>query len=153
MEKLQKADVLKINEMTKEEFLLFFDKYFDYQGCEEGFWVDFKETDNGFAVWFTNMDILQAMKDSGEYNKLVDEYGEDALQAYEERLYKADCDLLRNNSYYPLPYNDETQEEIAEDVLKYYDAHEYELDEDALYNARDYIQEKALEMIEENEEA
>lgn len=152
MKKLQKADVLKINEMTKEEFLTFFDKYFDYQGCEEGFWVDFKETDNGFTVWFTNMDILQAMKDSGAYNELVDEYGEDALKSYEDQLYKANCDLYRNNSYYP-SIKGEKEEEIAEDVLKYYDAHEYDLDEDALYNARDYIQEKALEMIEENEEA
>ncbi len=146
-----KEEMARVNEMSKEEFLDFFDKHFSYEGCSEGLYVTSDECEEGFTIRFTNLDIFEALKSDEKYQDFIENYGEETLRSYEERLIKADQDLMRNNSYY-LTLLEAAHEEINEDVLDYYLAREEDFDADTLYEARDYIAEKTLEIMEEEAE-
>lgn len=143
-----REEMARVNEMSKEEFLDFFDKHFSYEGCSEGLYVTPDECEEGFTIHFTNLNIFEALKSDEKYQDFVEDYGEETLKSYEERLVKADQDLIRNNSYH-LALWEVVHEEINEAVLDYYVAREEDIDADTLYEARDYIAEKTLEIMEE----
>ncbi len=145
-----REEMARVNEMGKEEFLKLFDKHFSYEGCSEGLYVTLDECEEGFTIRFTNLNIFEALKSDEKYQDLVEDYGEETLKSYEERLVKADQDLMRNNSYH-LALWEAAHEEINEAVLDYYVAREEDIDADTLYNARDYIQEEAIRILEEEE--
>lgn len=135
--------------MDKEEFMVFFNKYYDCQGCGEGLYVTSDLVDADFVVYFTNLDVYKKLKETDEYKEIADNYTEEQIEEYENKLEQAESDLMYNNSYYLNLYDEYL--EINEIVCDYYAKNDEEFDSETLYNARDYIKEETEEKLEELE--
>lgn len=135
------------DELNKEDFLKFFDKYYRYCGSDNGLYVSLDKYDTGvnFEIWFTNLDIYEAFKNSENYEFIKEEFDEDLIEEYEQVLDEADGNLMRNNSYYLNLVGD--KERINEIVLDYYFENEEEFDSDTIWNARDYIVEETIDQL------
>ena len=142
-----KKQLSKVYEMDKAEFLKFFNQYYTYEGSEEGLLISSLYGSIEVPVFYTNLDTYEALKLTDDYKKITDNYTEEQIEEYENKLKQAMSDLIYNNSYNLNLYDENL--EINEIVLDYYFKHEEELDTQALYDAKDFIKEETEEQIEE----
>lgn len=145
-----RKELEKVGAMSKEEFVKFFNANFKDDGCPEGLYINPRGYSGCFTVTFTNWSILQEM-DGDAYSKLIDAYGEEAVSSYEEKMEKAHYDAAWNNCW-SCPTLEDSENEINEAVVDWYLSHDEDIDADTLYEARDYIAEKTLEIMEEEAE-
>ena len=139
--------IKSVENMGKNEFLEFFDECYAYEGCSEGLYVSLRDANVNFTIYFTNLDIYEAFKNSEDYEFIKEEFDEDLIEEYEQALEEADGNLMRNNSYYLNLVGDE--ERINEIVLDYYFEHEEEFDSDTIWSAKDFIIEETIEQLEQ----
>lgn len=154
MKKIEKSDVLRIDEMTKDEFLAFFDSHFAYWHVLGGFMVELKDYIEEFYMCFMQYDKFKILKNSEEYNELIKKHGEEKLHDYEKHLKEADKDFWIRYSFYSLETRvlymtcaDCEEIEINNKISELYKKHERKVDDEALYSARHCIKEKALETM------
>lgn len=145
-----KERIGKMENIKKEDFRNFIDDNFYFEGCEVGYYLRPDLCEEGFAIHFNNLDIFNIFKEEKkeEYQSLVEEYGEEKIDRFEEILEKADGDARYNNSYY-VSFYEEYQEELAEILDDYYSKNEDEIDNKVLYEAREEIKKETLRLIEE----
>lgn len=133
--------------MGREEFSEFFDECYAYEGCSEGLYVSLRSENVNFTIYFTNLDVYEAFKNSEDYEFIKEEFDEDLIEEYEQALEEADGNLMRNNSYYLNLVGDE--ERINEAVLDFYSENEEEFDSDTIWSAKDFIIEETIEQLED----
>lgn len=142
-------EVKNAKDMSKEEFSKFFDKNYSYEGCSEGYYVEMKDEDVDFTIFFTMSDVYNKFKEnaSEEFESLIENYGNELIGEYEKTLELAEAELMNNNSYRLNLSEDER--EINEIIGNYYAKNEQDIDEEALYEARDYIVEETIDQLEQ----
>ena len=139
--------IKSVENMGRNEFLEFFDEYYAYEGCSEGLYVSLRSENVNFTIYFTNLDVYEAFKNSEDYEFIKEEFDEDLIEEYEQALEEADGNLMRNNSYYLNLVGDE--ERINEAVLDFYSENEEEFDSDTIWSAKDFIIEETIEQLED----
>lgn len=140
-------EIKSVENTSKEEFLEFFDECYGYEGCSEGLYVSLRDANVNFTIYFTNLDIYEAFKNSEDYEFIKEEFDEEWIEAYERAIEKADEDLMRNHLYYLNLVGDELR--INEIVLDYYFENEEEFDSNTIWNAKDFIIEETIEQLED----
>lgn len=139
--------IKSVENMGRNEFLEFFDEYYAYEGCSEGLYVSLRDANVNFTIYFTNLDVYEAFKNSEDYEFIKEEFDEDLIEEYEQALEEADGNLMRNNSYYLNLVGDE--ERINEAVIDFYYDNEEEFDSDTIWSAKDFIIEETIEQLED----
>lgn len=139
--------IKSVENMGRNEFLEFFDEYYAYEGCSEGLYVSLRDANVNFTIYFTNLDVYEAFKNSEDYEFIKEEFDEDLIEEYEQALEEADGNLMRNNSYYLNLVGDE--ERINEAVIDFYYDNEEKFDSDAIWSAKDFIIEETIEQLED----
>lgn len=142
-------EVKNAEDMSKEEFSKFFDKNYSYEGCSEGYYLEMKDEDVDFTIFFTMSDVYNKFKEnaSEEFESLIENYGNELIREYEKTLELAETELMNNNSYRLNLSEDER--EINEIIGNYYAKNEQDIDEEALYELRDYIVEETIDQLEQ----
>lgn len=133
------------DELNKEDFLKFFDKNYWYEGGDGCFYIHLSKGEVHFELFFTNSSIYEIMKYTEEYNEIEDNFSEETIERYEDRLRDGDNEYLYCHNY-TLNIHDE-EEKINEIVLDYYFNNETEIDEEVIYQASNYIVEETIDQL------
>ena len=144
-----KKELEKMEAMSEEEFLKFFNDNFKDSGCPEGLYINLRGYKACFTVIFTTWSVLQEM-DGEAYSKLIDDYGDEAVAGYAEKMEKAHYDTQWNNCW-SCPALEDVEDEINNAVIDWYLSHAEEIDAQTLYENRSFIKDEALSILEEEE--
>lgn len=145
-----KENIGEIENIKKEDFRTFIDDNFNFEGCDVGYYLIPNQCKEGLTVHFNALDILSIYKEveNENYKNLIEKYGQEKIDRFEEILEKSDSDARYNNSYY-VNFDEEYQQELIDILDEFYSKNEDEIDNNSLYEAREDIQKEALKIIEE----